>query len=163
MKITNSIFRTKRIHRETWKNAAATGKWKRIDYICTCDWLFKMVKSCRVFIGPSTRFDTDQRLPVMDVSLPKTKRELKFKLSRVVTSAAPKPSLDLQSIRKDPKLQKKLSEYLDTGLSGVNCNDMDELNEIKTDTVREGREEVCPKVEHVKRRNLGKTNNCKIS
>ena len=56
----------------------------------------------------------------MDVSFQKTKRELKFKLSRAVTSAAPKPSLDLHSLRKDPKLQKKLSDYLDTALSGVN-------------------------------------------
>ena len=65
-------------------------------------------------------FDTDHRLLVMDVSFQKTKRELKFKLSRAVTSAAPKPSLDLHSLRKDPKLQKKLSDYLDTALSGVN-------------------------------------------
>ena len=33
MRIMNTIFRTKRIHRETWRNPA-TGKWKRVDYIC---------------------------------------------------------------------------------------------------------------------------------
>lgn len=36
---------------------------------------------------------------------------------------------------------------------------MDELNEIMTDTVTNDLEEVCPKIE----RNLGKTENCKIS
>ena len=34
LKIMNSIFRTKIIHREMWRHAA-TGSWKRIDYICT--------------------------------------------------------------------------------------------------------------------------------
>ena len=45
-----------------------------------------------------------------------------------------------------------------------NCNDMDELNEIMTDTVTDDLEEVCPKIEHVKKKpwkdgklqNLGK-------
>ena len=112
-----------------------------------------MVTSCRVFIGPSTRFDTDHRLLVMDVSFPKTKRELKFKLNRAVTSAAPKLSLDLPSLRKDPKLQKNLSDYLDVALSGVNCKDMDELDEIITDSRREGLEQLlCPKKERTLRR-----------
>lgn len=84
--------------------------------------------------------------------LPKNEAELKFKLSRAVTSAAPKSSLDLHSLRKDPKLQKNLSDYLDTALSGVNCNDMGELDEI-IDTGREGLEELsCSKIEHVKKK-----------
>ena len=37
-------------------------------------------------------------------------------------------------------------------MTRVNCNDMDEVNEIITDTVREGLEEVCPKIEHVKKK-----------
>ena len=150
MKITNTLFRTKRIHRETWRHAA-TGKWKRIDYICTCDWIFKMVKSCRVFIGPSGLFDTDHRLLVMDVHFPKTKRDLKFQLSRAVTPA-PKPSLDLQSLRKDAELQNKLTENLDNALDQIDCEDMDELNEIITDSVKKGLEEVCPKIEHLEKK-----------
>ena len=133
MKITNYLFRTKRIHREIWKHAAPQ-QIQRTQTECLhlCDWLFKMVKSCRVFIGSSTRFDTDHRIVLMDVSFPKTKRQLKFKLSRAVTSTVREPSLRLQSLRSDPKLKKTLSEYLDTAVSGVNCNDMDELNEILT-------------------------------
>ena len=38
MKIVNSMFRSKRIHRETWKNSVS-GKWKRIDYICITAWV----------------------------------------------------------------------------------------------------------------------------
>ena len=106
MKIINSLFRTKRIHRETWKHPA-TGKWKRIDYICTCNWIAKMVKSCRVFIGPSSRFDTDHRLLVMDLAFPKTKRDLKLQLSRAPT-ADPKPSLDLESLRRNTQITSRI-------------------------------------------------------
>ena len=39
---------------------------------------------------------------VIDLSFLKTKCELKFELSVAVTSVVPKPSLDLQLLRKDP-------------------------------------------------------------
>ena len=66
MKIVNSLFRTKRIHRETWQHAA-TGRWKRLDYICTTSWVLKFVRSCRVFIGPSKMFNSHHRLLVMNI------------------------------------------------------------------------------------------------
>jgi exonuclease III len=69
MKVMNTIFRTKRIHRETWRHAA-TGMWKRIDYICTTRWVSKFVRSCRVFTGPSPLFDMDHRLLVMGIEFP---------------------------------------------------------------------------------------------
>ena len=47
VKIMNTIFRSKRIHRETWRHAAS-GKWKRIDYICTTPWVAKFVTQCSV-------------------------------------------------------------------------------------------------------------------
>ena len=147
MKIVNSLFRTKRIHRETWRHAA-TGKWKRIDYICTSNLITKVTKSCRVFIGPSARFDTDHRLLVMDLAYPKTKRELKIQLNRKKTTA-PKPQLDLESLRRDTKLQEELTCYLDNKLKEVESNDLDELNEMITDAVKDGLEEICPKIDHI--------------
>ena len=41
---------------------------------------------------------------------------------------------------------------LNTSFLLGNCNDMDELNEIMTDTVADELEEICPKIEHVKRK-----------
>ena len=79
MKITNSTFRTKRIHRETWRNPI-TGKWKRIDYICTSLWVEKFVSSCRVYIAPSRLFDTDHRVVVMDIRFPTTKKALRTQM-----------------------------------------------------------------------------------
>ena len=61
MQIVNSQFRSKRIHRETWRHAA-TGKWKRVDYICTTRWMSKFIQSCREYIGSSKNFDTDHRM-----------------------------------------------------------------------------------------------------
>ena len=75
IKLANTLFRSKRIHRGTWLNQH-TKKWKRIDYIGTCKWLLRFVTSCRVFIGPSALFDTDHRLLVMNIKFPATKREL---------------------------------------------------------------------------------------
>ena len=150
MKITNSLFRSKRIHRGTWRHAA-TGKWKRLDYICTSNWVHKMVKSCRTFIGPSGQFDTDHRLLVMDITFPKTKRDLKIQLSRS-KPPIPKPTLDLQSLRRDPELQQKLTDYLDNALDNVDDQDMNELNEIITSNVRKGFEEVCPKLDQLKKK-----------
>ena len=49
MKILNSMFRSKRIHRGTWRNPK-TGRWKRLDYICTSGWLAKFASSCRVLL-----------------------------------------------------------------------------------------------------------------
>ena len=67
MKIMNTSFRSKRIHRGTWRHAA-TGKWKRVDYICTSEWVSKMVKSCRAYVGTEKTFDTDHRLLVMNIA-----------------------------------------------------------------------------------------------
>ena len=75
LKIMNSIFRTKRIHRETWRHAA-TGSWKRIDYICTTEWVSKFVRSCRVYTKASAAFDTDHRLLVMNIDFPSSKKYL---------------------------------------------------------------------------------------
>ena len=76
LKIANSIFRSKRVHRGTWQHAA-TGKWKRLDYICTTGLVMKFVKSCRVYIGPSRLFDSDHRLLVMDMNFPEPKHGIK--------------------------------------------------------------------------------------
>lgn len=72
LKITNSLFRSKRIHWEIWRHAAM-GNWKRVDYICTSNRVYKMVKSCRVYIGPSGQFDSDDRMLAMDVTFPAMK------------------------------------------------------------------------------------------
>ena len=81
MKIVNSIFRTKRIHRDSWRNSN-TGLWKRIDYVCTSRWVMKFVRSCRVYTKSSDPFDTDHRLLVLDLQFPTTKKLLQHRLSR---------------------------------------------------------------------------------
>ena len=72
MKLMNTVFRSKRIHRGSWWHAA-TRKWKRVDYICTGEWVSKMVKDCRVYVGTEKTFDTDHMLMVMNISFPKSK------------------------------------------------------------------------------------------
>ena len=67
LKIVNSIFRSNRVHRGTWQHAA-TGKWKRLDYICTTGWTIKFAQSCRVYIGPSRLFDSGHRLLVLTIT-----------------------------------------------------------------------------------------------
>ena len=81
MKIMNSIFRTKRIHRETWRNPA-TGKWKRVDYICVSPWVTQFVKSYRVYIAPSRLFDTDHQAGIMNIEFPTTKKVIHNHLNK---------------------------------------------------------------------------------
>ena len=92
IKLVNTMFRSKRIHRETWLNSI-TKKWKRVDYIGTTSWLLQFVRSCRVFIGPSALFKTDQQLLVMEINFPATKRELSRQLPK--RSQEPRPKDDL--------------------------------------------------------------------
>ena len=79
MKIVNTIYRTKRIHHETWFNSIIK-RWKRIDYICTSGWVLKFLRSCRVYTEPSKLFDTDHRLLVMNILFPTSKRSVKLSL-----------------------------------------------------------------------------------
>ena len=58
LKILNTIFRSKRIHRGTWLHRP-TGLVKRIDYITTRSYISKLVTSCRAYRKTSALFDTD--------------------------------------------------------------------------------------------------------
>ena len=145
MKILNSLFRSKRVHRGTWKNPRS-GRWKRIDYICTSEWLQKFTTSCRVFIGPSVLFQTDHRLVVMDIKFPHTKRDLKHHLSRIV-SPEEKCRMDVKALQRDVQLQNHLSTFLENRLESLPTDDVDLLNEEIVSAVKEGMDEVCPKIE----------------
>ena len=150
MKIINTCFRTKRIHRGTWRHAA-TGKWKRVDYICTSNWVSRFVRSCRVFIGPSALFDTDHRLLVMDIEFPSKKMELRHQLSRLRTHE-PKQLTKFEELRDNLITRERLTEMLDRAFEGINIDDIDVLNEKITTTVKECVEEVCPKVDQIKKK-----------
>ena len=150
MKIMNTIYRTKRIHRETWRHAA-TGQWKHIDYICTTKWVSKFVRSCRVFIGPSALFDTDHRLLVMNVEFPTTKRQLRHHLNRSTTRET-KPTTDYRALHDNQCIRQKLTEKLDNKFEGLVINDIDELNDKITTIVRECVDDVCPKIDPIKKK-----------
>ena len=150
MKIVNSMFRTKRIHRATWQHAA-TGKWKRLDYICTTAWVLKFVKSCRVYIGPSKMFDSDHRLLVMNVNFPCSKKNLKAELlkgrrrDRIVRR-------DFNILRDAESKRQELTERLEENLSTVEANDVDTLNSAIVAAVRQSAEEVCPLLDVVQKK-----------
>ena len=150
MKIMNSIFRTKRIHRETWRHAA-TGTWKRIDYICTTNWVSKFVKSCRAYTKASAPFDTDHRLLVMNISFPSSKRELRMKLSRH-SAKEPTSKIDFKALKEDPNLQELLTSKTDRDLENIDTGNMDDLNELIVSTVVKNMEEICPSIEPAKKR-----------
>ena len=150
MKILNSIFRTKRIHRDTWQHAA-TGKWKRIDYICTTRWLSKFVQSCRVYIGPSLLFDTDHRLLVMNISLPGSRRDLRIRVSRTSSNNAT-PKTDFGMLRNDVDIRQQLTDKLEHELEALECDDVDELNNRITETLKSSADDVCPKTVAVKKK-----------
>ena len=64
----------------------------------------------------------------MDITFPKTRRDHKIQPSRDKPSV-PKPVTDLQSLRKDPEMQQKLTDYLYTALDNTEDQDMNGINE----------------------------------
>ena len=103
---------------ETWQQAA-TGKWKRVDYICAQKWVTKFIRSCRVFIGPSAEFDTDHRLLVMNIEFPAGKKNLCHQLHRTKLIER-KPTLDLRALRDSREIQQKLTDRLERELESLN-------------------------------------------
>ena len=150
MRILNSIFRTKRIHRETRRHHG-TGDWKRIDYICTTPWLERYVQSCRVHTKASLPYDTDHRLLVMNISFPSTKRDLKHQLSRSKASVS-KPIVDYRALRDDPHIRQQLTMKVENELSTINKDDIDRLNEQIVEVVKESVDSVCPTIDSIKKK-----------
>ena len=150
MKLINTFFRTKRIHRETWRHAA-TGKWKRVDYICTPHWVSKFIRSCRVFIGPFSLFDTDHRLLVMNINFPSKKIDLTHQLSRS-KSNKPKQLTKFDELQINPTARQTLTVMLDEALEDFTSEDVDEVNEKITSTVKGCVVEVCPKADTIKKK-----------
>ena len=154
MRILNTIFRTKRIHRGTWRHAG-TGDWKGLDYICTTPWLEKYVQSCRVHTKASLPYDTDHRLLVINISFPSTKRELKHQISRSKRSK-PNPMTDYWALRDDPHVMQQLTMKIEDDLSTIIEDDTDMLNEQIVEVVRNSADSVCPKIDPIRKKNLGK-------
>ena len=87
----------------------------------------------------------------MNIGFPKTKRELRHHLSRAATPEV-KPTTDFQALRGNPDIRKKLTEKLDTELEKLASNEIDKLNDRITTTVRECVDEVCPKIDPIKKK-----------
>ena len=75
LKIINSIFRTKRIHRGTWLHKPS-GLVKRLDYITTRKYISRFISFCRAFRTATARFDTDHHMVKMTLRYPTTCKKL---------------------------------------------------------------------------------------
>ena len=87
----------------------------------------------------------------MDITFPSTKKHLQYELSR-------RPSrddierVDFSTLCYDKDLQKELSAKIDSHLGVIYPNDVDELNNLIANTVKESAEEVCPKIRTAKKK-----------
>ena len=95
--------------------------------------------------GPSVLFQTDHRLLVLDIKFPQTRRNLKFYLSRSAVCRDEPTRSDYKALQRDTNLQNQLSSYLETRL-GSPSEELEDLNEDIVSAVRQGMEEVCPKI-----------------
>ena len=155
LKIINSIFRTKRIHRGTWHHASS-GIRKRIDYICTGEFVAKFIQSCRVYLGASKLFHTDHFILTMDIKFP-THHHLKQKLR--LQNKNPKLShkekdIDVSVLCKDVQKREELSSKLDSALdtsklasysdTSPSDQDIEVLHEHLVTTIKTCLNDVCP-------------------
>ena len=121
----------------------------------------KFVRSCRVYTKSSDPFDTDHRLLVLDLQFPTTKKFLQHRLSRQ-NMKQPTPKTDLTSLKGDETVQRHLTSKLDDLLADhSSLSDVNELNDLIVCTVRQSVEEVCPKVEEVKKKEPWEDNTLK--
>ena len=109
----------------------------------------RFVRSCRVFIGPSLLFDTDHRAVVMDIEFPSTKYQLHKQLG--TANRNPTPKTKFQILHHCEDTRRLLTEKLDETLNDTNLDNIDELNEHITTTVRACVEAVCPKMNPTKK------------
>ena len=140
LKIINSIFRSKRIHRGTWLHSV-TGKKKRLDYITTRGFVSRFVQSCRVYNGASKLFDTDHSILIMSLKFPQKNKKRFLKRNTI----PPKQKLDISVLKGNKELIHKYSEELDKLLvpSSLPTN-LDDLSDHIVTSVRKSLESICP-------------------
>ena len=147
LKIINSIFRTKRIHRGTWLHNP-TGQVKRLDYITTRKYISRFVTSCRAYRKTSSLFDTDHYMVKMTLRYPTTHKKLSIPISK---SQCLKSKPDVSSLHRNKDTAKNFSQHLDSGLDPGNIPaDLDELCNAITTAIHESVDKVCPKIVHYK-------------
>ena len=87
----------------------------------------------------------------MNVEFPKTKRQLRHHLNRSTTRET-KPTTDYRALRDNQCIRQKLTEKLDNKFEGLVINDIGEFNDETTTIVRECVDNVCPKIDPIKKK-----------
>ena len=141
LKIINSIFRTKRIHRATWLHQP-TGLVKRLDYIGTRKYIYQFITSCRVYRKTSSLFDTDHYMVKMTLHYPTTHN----KLFRPISNIQHKPKPNVSLLYQNNEIAKLFSEHLDKKLDPDHIpTDMDKLCQHICSSIHESLDAACPK------------------
>ena len=144
LKIINSIFRTKRIHRGTWIHKP-TGVVKRLDYITTRKYVSRFVTSCRAYRKTASLFDTDHYMVKMTLRYPTTHKKLSIPITKAKRPLC-KPDVSFLVQNKD--YIKTYDELLDSSLDTNNIpDDLDQLCELVSNSIRDSLDKVCPKKE----------------
>ena len=143
LRIINSIFRTKIIHRETWVHKP-TGKAKRLDYITTRKYISKFITSCRAYRKTASIFDTDHYMVTMTLKYPTSNKKLFQSLYKKQT---PKPKLNVSFLRDNKSAAKLYSDQLDSklGLEDI-PNDLEQIADDITVAIQDSLEAICPKI-----------------
>ena len=141
LKIINSIFRTKRIHRGTWLHKPS-GLVKRLDYITTRKYISRFISSCRAFRTATARFDTDHHMVKMTLRYPTTCK----KLYKPFFTPKPTTRPIVSALHQDENIAKLFSEHLDSKLDPSNIpTDLDVLSQQISSSISDAVQAVCPK------------------
>ena len=146
MQLVNTKFRSKRMHRST--HVLPNGIERRLDYICPGTHIGKLIKSCRVYNGPTklwkSAIGTDHKLLVMDLDIPFGKKQKRYVMKQ--KSNIKDPKYDMAVLRDDTnQIRKTYSDALNKNLGGDLPEGVDELCETITDAIHVSLE-CCPNV-----------------
>ena len=141
LKIINSIYRTKRIHRGTWSHKP-TGQFKRLNYIVTRKYLSRFITSCRAYRSASSLFDTDHFMVGMTLCYPTTHKRLFKPFS--TPKACTKPIVSV--LHQDKNIAQLYSDLVDSKLDPNDIpTDLDELCQQISSSISESVDTICPK------------------
>ena len=141
LKIINSIFRTKRIHRGTWPHKPS-GQVKRLDYIVTRKYLSRFITSCRAYRSASSLFDTDHYMVGMTLCYPTTHKRLfkPFSTPKTCTKSI------VSVLHQDKNIAQLYSDLVDSKLDPNDIpTDLDVLCQRISSSISESVDTIWPK------------------
>lgn len=133
LRIANSQFKTKNIHRNT--HTLPDGTMRRLDYILVGTQLLKLMKHCRVYNKPTNSWKqaigTDHNMLISVLCIPCNSKSLKRQLRKNETKKPRKRKWDVTNLRDDDACRSHYCDRLDSIFSEYTSNELNDASNAR--------------------------------